>query len=196
MLQQQEREKALRAEAAQREEQLKAEQLEREKQLAREQAAREQELVAAARRREDSIARAAEDKYTAALAAKGYKDMNLISQPVSGDKIYLRNILFEKGKSVLVPSSYPILDELCNFLIKFPTTVIEIGGHTSSEGSYAVNLKLSKERALSVKNYLISKGIPDEQLSSKGYAYTVPIEDERTELGRTLNRRVEVIVIK
>jgi outer membrane protein OmpA-like peptidoglycan-associated protein len=200
LAQQQERERQLKAEQQESEQRLRAEQQERERQLAQEQAAREQALMDAARRREDSVARAAasavEDRYAAALAAKGYKDMNLISKPMPGDKIYLKNILFEKGKSKLAPSSYPVLDELYDFLMKFPSTIIEIGGHTSSEGSYEVNMRLSRERALAVKNYLVKKGIYVERLQSKGYAYTVPIEDESTEFGRILNRRVEASIIK
>jgi outer membrane protein OmpA-like peptidoglycan-associated protein len=193
-----ERERRLSAEALQREERLKSEQKERERDLKEKQAARERDLAAAARVREDSVARAAaaavESKYASILAKKGYKEMSMIKIPQSGDKIYLQNVLFDKGKAVLAVSSYAVLDELFDFLLKFPNIVVEIGGHTSSEGSSAVNMKLSEQRAQSVKNYLTGKGIPASQLSSRGYAATQPIESETTEFGRTLNRRVEVVV--
>jgi outer membrane protein OmpA-like peptidoglycan-associated protein len=81
------------------------------------------------------------------------------------------------------------------FLQRFPDIRIEVGGHTSREGSYAVNQRLSEARAKSVYNYLIRKGILPERVTYRGYNYSQSIEDENTEVGRMLNRRVEITVL-
>ena len=92
-------------------------------------------------------------------------------------------------------SSYYELNKVLDFLQRFPSVRIEIGGHTSSEGSLSVNQRLSEARAKSVRDYLIQKGISPERVLSRGYNYSMPIEDENTEVGKALNRRVEFTVL-
>ncbi len=72
---------------------------------------------------------------------------------------------------------------------------LEISGHTDNTGSLRINQKLSRDRASSVVNYLVGKGIPQEMLESKGYADTQPVAENNTTEGRTKNRRVEFIVL-
>ena len=72
---------------------------------------------------------------------------------------------------------------------------IEIGGHTDNQGNDEYNMNLSLERAKSVYNYLISKGISADRMSYKGYGETKPIASNDTEEGRQLNRRTEFKVI-
>ncbi|MDR2556670.1 MAG: OmpA family protein [Bacteroidales bacterium] len=136
------------------------------------------------------------DIYVDQFNEQGYIDIADMAVPKPGDKIYLQNLLFEKGKSVLMKSCFPGLNRLCAFLERFPNVVIEIGGHTSSEGSYEANRRLSEARAESVKKYLIKKGISASRLQTHGYSYSMPVEDEHTELGKILNRRIEVVIIK
>jgi OOP family OmpA-OmpF porin len=69
---------------------------------------------------------------------------------------------------------------------------VEIGGHADSRGSDEHNMKLSQARAESVRDYLISQGVPAEQLTAMGYGETMPIGDNNTEEGRAKNRRVEL----
>ena len=76
------------------------------------------------------------------------------------------------------------------------TMKILVKGHTSSEGSDEYNLKLSENRAKSVVNYLVSKGIERSRLSFKGYGKTQPIEGNDTEESRQKNRRVEFEVME
>jgi outer membrane protein OmpA-like peptidoglycan-associated protein len=79
---------------------------------------------------------------------------------------------------------------------KNPRMVVEIGGHTDSEGSDTYNQTLSQNRAGSVRQYLIQAGIPAAQVTAKGYGETVPVADNTTEAGRALNRRTEFKIIK
>jgi len=73
---------------------------------------------------------------------------------------------------------------------------VEIGGHTDAGGSEEVNQKISEKRALSAKKYLQDKfNIPDQQMIIKGYGESKPISDNRTNEGRSKNRRVEFRVI-
>ena len=71
---------------------------------------------------------------------------------------------------------------------------IEIGGHTDNSGIEKDNISLSENRAKSVYDYLISKGIAADRLSYKGYASTKPLSDNKTAEGKAKNRRTEFIV--
>jgi outer membrane protein OmpA-like peptidoglycan-associated protein len=81
-----------------------------------------------------------------------------------GQVIKLENILFELASDNLLPESFPELDKLLRFLKASPSVDIEIAGHTSSEGNDNYNLKLSQDRAKSIANYLISKGISSSRI--------------------------------
>lgn len=107
----------------------------------------------------------------------------------------LENVNYETGKADLDEDSYPALDELVKYLNRRENERIEIGGHTDNVGTAANNLKLSTERAVTVMQYLISKGISPTRLEAKGYGLTMPIESNKTEEGRAINRRTEVKVL-
>jgi outer membrane protein OmpA-like peptidoglycan-associated protein len=107
----------------------------------------------------------------------------------------LEDVEFDFGKSFLRPSSYPTLDDLVDYLKRKPNERIEIGGHTDNVGSDAKNLVLSLERAKSIVEYLVSKGISNDRLVAKGYGAEEPIEDNTTEEGRQKNRRTEVKIL-
>ena len=110
----------------------------------------------------------------------------------SGTKFTLRNILFETDSYMLQPESEAELDRLVDFLKTNPNLSVIIEGHTDNQGSTAHNQKLSENRAASVLNYLVEKGIAKSRLSSKGFGDTMPIASNDTEKGRSLNRRTEV----
>jgi OmpA-OmpF porin, OOP family len=107
----------------------------------------------------------------------------------------LDNVEFDFGKSTLRPSSYPTLDQLVEYLQRKDDERVEIGGHTDNIGTPARNLKLSQERAQSIVNYLISKGIGAERVTAKGYGATDPIAENNSEEGRQRNRRTEVKIL-
>ena len=112
-----------------------------------------------------------------------------------GEKVVLHNIFFDTDKFELLPDSKAELGILLGFLSKNPVMHIEIGGHTDTEGSETHNLTLSQNRAKSVYDYLILKGINAEKLSYKGYGETMPISGNDTPEGRANNRRTEFKVI-
>lgn len=113
----------------------------------------------------------------------------------AGAKMVLKNIYFETGKAKLTPESYPELDKVVSFLQENNDLKIEISGHTDNVGAAALNTKLSASRAQAVVDYFVSKGIPREQLVSKGYGPTQPISPNTTAQGRKLNRRVEFKIL-
>ncbi|MBE9517779.1 MAG: OmpA family protein [Bacteroidetes bacterium] len=112
-----------------------------------------------------------------------------------GTKVVLDNIYFQTGKAILRPESEEALNQVLRFLENNPSMRLEISGHTDNTGSLRINQKLSRDRASSVVNYLVGKGIPQEMLESKGYADTQPVAENSTVEGRTKNRRVEFKVL-
>jgi len=100
------------------------------------------------------------------------------------------NIQFEFDSSVLRTSAFPILDATSADLRSSKATVT-VNGYASSEGTAAHNLRLSKDRANSVKTYLVNSGVDAKHVKVKGFGETHPIADNSTEEGRVLNRRVE-----
>ena len=107
------------------------------------------------------------------------------------ERIVLKNIFFDTDKFDLKSESTVELQKLIDLLTINPKLKIEISGHTDNQGAKTYNQTLSQNRAKSVYDYLISKGIPASRLSYKGYGDTIPIADNNTEEGRRLNRRTE-----
>ncbi|MBN2668200.1 MAG: OmpA family protein [Bacteroidales bacterium] len=108
----------------------------------------------------------------------------------------LENVYFDTGKASLKESSFPSLNNLVKVLKQNKNLVIEIGGHTDDVGSYDSNMILSKNRAESVKKYLITKGVVANQIQTNGYGSSQPIDSNETEEGRQKNRRTQVTVLK
>ena len=109
--------------------------------------------------------------------------------------VVLNNIYFDFDKYELKPSSYVELDRVLKFLNDNPAVKIEISAHTDFKGSDEYNLQLSQQRAESVVNYLISKGINPGMLLAKGYGEANPVASNETEEGMRKNRRVEMKII-
>ena len=118
-----------------------------------------------------------------------------LRRPEIGETFVLRNVFFDFDKSILKNESNIELDKLVAYLSSNQNLKIEIGGHTDNQGNDEYNMNLSLERAKSVYNYLISKGISADRMSYKGYGETKPIASNDTEEGRQLNRRTEFKVI-
>jgi OOP family OmpA-OmpF porin len=108
------------------------------------------------------------------------------------DDLVLQGVNFETNKAVLLPASRVILDNVAGSLKAWPEIRVEVGGYTDSRGSDAYNLKLSTERAAAVRDYLMSRGVSADQLTSKGYGEANPVADDATDDGRAKNRRVEL----
>ncbi len=109
-------------------------------------------------------------------------------------KAALYGILFDVGKSDIKPESAEALKQITDYLNANPAVKIIVVGHTDNTGTYAGNITLSKARAESVKNYLISTGkIVASRLMSEGAGQYCPVTTNATEEGRKLNRRVEIV---
>ncbi|MBD3390515.1 MAG: OmpA family protein [Chitinivibrionales bacterium] len=107
-------------------------------------------------------------------------------------RVILRGVNFKFGSAILTGDSYAILDRVYQSLVEWPEIQIEIRGHTDSIGSRIANKRLSRKRAESVSNYLISKGISPERLRAEGMGEDEPIAENATAEGRAMNRRVEL----
>jgi len=104
-----------------------------------------------------------------------------------------KNIFFETDKYVLLPASFPALDEVAGILQQNPYLRLDIGGHTDSTGTPGKNQSLSEHRARAVLSYLTTKGdIDRDRLSATGYGSEKPVENNTTPEGRGRNRRVEL----
>lgn len=109
---------------------------------------------------------------------------------------FSKTILFDLGKASIRKDSYAVLQNIVDIMKEYPTAKFEIEGHTDSSGSLKLNEKLSKERAASVKDYLISIGMDRDRLTSEGYGPSRPIATNNTAAGRQQNRRVEISLKK
>ncbi|MXV50021.1 OmpA family protein [Pedobacter sp. HMF7647] len=101
------------------------------------------------------------------------------------------NIQFEFDSSVLKTSSYPTLDRVSSDLRGDASKTLTLSGYASAEGTDSYNMKLSKDRANSVKTYLVNSGVAASKITVKAYGEKNPVADNSTEEGRILNRRVE-----
>lgn len=108
-------------------------------------------------------------------------------------KLVLEGIQFASGSSTISAKSYMILEEVVNSLKGYPEVNITIQGYTDSVGKETLNLRLSQDRAESVMNYLIGKGIDPSRLKAVGYGELNPIASNSTPEGRAKNRRIELV---
>jgi outer membrane protein OmpA-like peptidoglycan-associated protein len=121
--------------------------------------------------------------------------LNASLSPVKkGEKVVLRNVFFDTDKFDLKTQSTVELDKLADFLTKNAAISIEIEGHTDSDGDDARNMTLSDNRAKSVMNYLVGKGIAASRITAKGYGETKPLVANDTPDNKAQNRRVEFVI--
>ncbi len=105
----------------------------------------------------------------------------------------IQNLEFETGKSSIKPSSYASLDRLAEML-KTRGFSLKLGGHTDNVGNATKNMALSKDRAESVKQYLVNQGANPSRIEAVGYGSTQPIASNKTKAGKQKNRRVEFTI--
>ncbi len=116
---------------------------------------------------------------------------------LTDEKIELREqIHFATNKAEIRPDSFDLLDEVVDVLKKHETLRLRIEGHTDSRGTLKWNMKLSRERAAAVRDYLVQKGTEESRLSSDGFGPTRPIADNGSAEGREKNRRTEFFIVK
>jgi len=103
------------------------------------------------------------------------------------------NILFETGKSAIQQESLPIVDQIFELMKSDANLKVSIEGHTDNVGDAVSNKKLSTDRAKTVMDALIAKGVDKSRMSFVGWGQEKPIADNRSEDGRAKNRRVEIV---
>jgi outer membrane protein OmpA-like peptidoglycan-associated protein len=122
------------------------------------------------------------------------QDIELLKFEI-GAKIVLKNIYYDVAKATLRDESVAELDRLVNIMDQNPTLVVEIGGHTDSDGSESYNQRLSQARSQSVVDYLLDAGIAEDRMVAKGYGELEPIVPNDTKENKQLNRRTEFKVL-
>jgi len=116
------------------------------------------------------------DKMTEAVSSKSY------------------SIEFETGSAVIRPSSYALLNEIFESAVVAEGLKIGVYGHTDNNGVDAVNIPLSEKRSAAVKDWLHAKGLKEGRIEAKGFGAARPIADNSTAVGRSRNRRVEIVL--
>jgi len=153
------------------------------------------------------LIRASADKFFAqsenlnldSLIKAGYKEIHkdLFLVPIEiGQVVRLNNVFFDFDKWDLRAESHLELNRVVKLLEENPKIEIEMSAHTDSHGSDEYNFKLSDNRAKSVMDYILSKGISPDRIKSQGYGETKPVVPNDTDENRQLNRRVEFTILK
>lgn len=120
-----------------------------------------------------------------------------VVQITQGEVLILEQVLFDTDKATIKPVSDPLLDDVGRVLREHPELeLVEIQGHTDTQGGLGHNMQLSQARADSVKSALVKRGIVAARLTSKGFGPKVPIADNKTPEGREKNRRVQFKILK
>ena len=117
---------------------------------------------------------------------------------VSGDRIVLNDkVFFEYDSAGIDRQSTPMLKELAVLLKNHPDIrVVEVRGHTDSQGSMAYNQELSTQRADEVARFLIDNGIAPGRVRTRGYGESRPLVDDSRPHADDINRRVEFVIVK
>ena len=122
---------------------------------------------------------------------------DFVLQPIAvGTTVKLNNVLFVRGTTQLLESSYGELDLVVKMLNENSEMKIFLAGHTDNQGNARLNQILSQDRVGAVINYLVANGIDKSRLAGKGYGGTKPVASNDTEETRRLNRRVEFTIEK
>jgi outer membrane protein OmpA-like peptidoglycan-associated protein len=123
--------------------------------------------------------------------------VNILLDPIEvGTTVQLEHVLFQRGTTELLESSFNELDLIARMMLDNPGMEIRLAGHTDNQGNGRLNKILSQQRVNTVIEYLTGKGVESDRLSGKGYGGSQPIASNANEETRKLNRRVEFTVIK
>ena len=133
------------------------------------------------------------DSKDACPTVKGTAEYNGCPAPMGN--VAMGNVIqFEFDSSVLRTDAYPILDKISSDLRANSSSRVHLHGHASSEGTTEYNMTLSRDRANSVKTYLVNSGVAASRVSTTAYGESQPVASNATESGRIANRRVEAMM--
>jgi outer membrane protein OmpA-like peptidoglycan-associated protein len=108
-------------------------------------------------------------------------------------RVQLNGMLFDTDAATIRAVSHAVLDEVASLLAAETSWKLLVEGHTDAQGDVAHNQRLSESRAAAVRDELIRRGVDAARLRAAGYGATRPVGDNATEIGRALNRRVELV---
>ena len=114
-----------------------------------------------------------------------------------GDNLVLRmpsDVTFASNQSSINPRFYATLDDVAGVLNRYDQSIVDIIGHADSDGAEDYNLNLSRERASSVAQYLVSRNVLADRLYVDGRGESAPIASNATAEGKAMNRRVEILI--
>lgn len=115
-----------------------------------------------------------------------------------GDNLMLRmpsGVTFAYDRADVQPQFQPVLNDVAKVLKDYPSTYIDVYGHTDSDGSDTYNQGLSERRAQSVAGYLSTQGVQSARIATRGFGETQPIASNATAEGKGQNRRVEIKIV-
>lgn len=112
-----------------------------------------------------------------------------------GQVMSFDNIYFDSGSANIKPESYYVLDNVVEILNANPEARIQIAGHTDSDGSTSYNQTLSEQRAASVFNYLVQRGVSPSRLTTVGFGESMPVVPNTSASNKAMNRRIEFTVL-
>jgi len=115
-----------------------------------------------------------------------------------GDELLLTvpaGLTFPINSYEIQPQFYGTLNQVAQTLAAYPSTIVDIYGHTDPSGGDRINIPLSQNRAQSVAGYLTQQGVNPARIATQGFGSSRPIADNSTEAGRAQNRRVEIRIV-
>jgi outer membrane protein OmpA-like peptidoglycan-associated protein len=159
-------------------------------------ASKNAQLAAGKTALQDEKTRREEAEKKAAQAMADLAKFASVKQEPRGMVITLSgSVLFASAKSDLLPAAQLKLNEVADALIKEdPLSKIVVEGHTDSQGGVPYNQDLSQRRAQAVRDYMVSRGIASDRVTSQGFGSSRSVADNKSAEGRADNRRVEIVV--
>ena len=119
--------------------------------------------------------------------------VKLYDRFITDGKIVTNGIKFDSGKATLKLESMGVINEIVKLMKEHPEINFSVEGHTDSDGDAKFNIDLSEQRANTVVNELIARGIDDKRMVAKGFGEDVPVADNTSPEGKANNRRVEFV---
>ena len=143
-----------------------------------------------------SVSKSGFNKYSQEFKVTGRQEFNIYIEEDVIELRKLENLIFARGSDQISSSSYSELNELAVWLNDNPSIIIQLEGHTDFAGNPDANMRLSEARVIAVQEYLIDQKVKKSRIFTKAFGGTQPLTQERTDEAKTLNRRVEVRVIR
>jgi outer membrane protein OmpA-like peptidoglycan-associated protein len=165
--------------------------------LAAQRAASDKEAVETANRLAKRSAAEESEREKQELRNKLVLQLNTILQTresARGLIVNMSDVLFGTGQFTLKPAAREKLAKISGIVLAYPTLKLEVGGYTDNVGTDVSNLRLSENRANSVRDFLIQQGIATSSIASHGFGESQPVSTNDTTAGRQQNRRVELVV--